>query len=153
VVLSESYSIPDRFVNELSQYDPLLRIRWGRKEGIVRVERKVARGYSLDSTSVADFDDALMIRDGYALVFKFPPLEHNYSLMLYTLWHGDLRRLGGAKILADDIEAREIYEKSRRAWNRRDDFRCLAGDLFRVMNTARTSPEGAGWRKNKSFKD
>lgn len=153
MVLSEAHSIPDRFVKELHEYDPLLRIRWGRKEGVVRVERKVVRGLSVDPSTASEFDDGEAIRDGYVLVFKFPPLEHNYYCILPTLEHGNIPKRGGAERVDDDLTASEQYAKERRRWNRQDDFRCMAGDLFRVMNTPRTSPEGAGWRKNKSFKD
>jgi len=155
------YSIPDRYIRELHEYDPLVRIAWGRAEGLVRVERKVRRGFEyvppvpdreLDDEVIRRcFDDAQMYRTGYALVLKFPPLESNWPLVLYTLAQSDLQRLGGAQRLADDLDAREAYEKARRTWNRRDDFRVHARDLYRVMNTVRTSPEGAGWRKNKSF--
>lgn len=155
--LNESYSIPDRFVQDLADYDSDLRYRWGRAEGLVRVERRVRRERFDHVPPMTDdpklYDDYEMLRQGYTLVLKFPPLESAWPCVVFTLAQTDLQRLGGARQLADDLEAQEQYEKARRTWNRRDDFRVMGRDLFRCMNTARTSPEGAGWRKNASFKD
>lgn len=140
--LNECYSVPRTIIKELQDYDPALRLRWGRAEGIVRVERKVRRKYAY-VPPVENFDDFVMIRDGYTLLFKFPPLEHLWPLVIYSVARTDLRRLGGADALADDLEAREQYENARKAWNRRDDFRVLSRDLYRHMNTVKTCPEGA----------
>lgn len=153
------YTVPQRFITELHDYDPLIRIRWGRAEGLARVERKVRHAIECapptpamaDDIARKQFDDYCTYSEGYMLVFKFPPLERNWPLVLYTLAQRDLQRLGGAEVVANDLEAREAYEKARRTWNRRDDYRVLARDLYRVMNTVRTTPEGAGWRKNKDF--
>lgn len=156
MLLNECYSIPDYIIAEIKDYDPDIRLRWGKAEGLVRVERRVRRARLDYVPPITEdprmYDDAQMIRDGYVLVLKFPPLEHNWPLVLYTLALTDIPRLGGAENLADDLEAQELYEKARRQWNRRDDFRVMGRDLYRIMNTVRTSPEGAGWRKNASFK-
>ena len=156
VILNEGYSIPDRFVQELHEYDSDLRYRWGRAEGLVRVERRVRRERLDYVPPISDdprmFDDYEMIREGYVLVLKFPPLESAWPLVVFTLAQTDLQRLGGARQLADDLEAQEQYEKARRQWNRRDDFRAMGREMYRDLNTIRTSPEGAGWRKNASFK-
>ena len=156
--LNESYSIPDRFVQDLKDYDSDLRYRWGRAEGLVRVERRIRRQRvdyvpPIITDDPRIFDDSEMFSDGYVLVLKFPPLESAWPCVVFTLAQTDLQRLGGARQLADDLEAREQYEKARRQVNRRDDFRVMGRDLYRRMNTVRTSPEGAGWRKNASFKD
>lgn len=149
MTLNECYSVPDHIIKDLHDYDPLIRLRWGRAEGLVRVERRLRRTPAY-VPPVSNYDDHCMFRDGYALVLKFPPLESNWPLVLPTLAQTDLQRLGGSH-LADDLEAREAYEKARRAWNRKDDFRVLARDLYRRLNTVRTSPEGGGWHKNRSF--
>ena len=154
--LNESYSIPERFVEDLRAYDSDLRYRWGRAEGLVRVERRVRRErFDHVPPMTSDpklFDDYEMLRQGYTLVLKFPPLESAWPCVVFTLAQTDLQRLGGAERLDDDLNAQEQYEKARRAWNRRDDFRVMGRDLYKAMNTIRTSPEGAGWRKNASFK-
>ena len=155
--LNEAYSIPERFVQDLKDYDSDLRYRWGRAEGLVRVERRVRRARLSYVPPIIDdprvFDDYEMIREGYTLALKFPPLESNWPCVVYTLALTDIPRLGGAEKLDDDINAAEAYETERRKWNRRDDNRVLGRDLYRRLNTIRTSPEGAGWRKNASFKD
>ena len=157
MIFNESYSIPDRFVQDLYDYDSDLRYRWGRAEGLVRVERRVRRERFDHVPPMTDdpklYDDYEMLRQGYTLVLKFPPLESAWPCVVFTLAQTDLQRLGGARQLADDLEAQEQYEKARRTWNRRDDFRVMGRDLYKVLNTVRTSPEGAGWRKNASFKD
>lgn len=144
MVLNEAYSIPDRFVREIHDYDPALRIRWGHAEGRVRVERRVRHAPA--PSQATPFDDATALREGYMLVLKFLPYEHNWPLILFTLAQTDLQRLGGAKALAARLENQEQYEKARRQWNRRDDFRVMGRELYRIMNTIRTVPEGAGHR-------
>ena len=150
--LNEGYSVPNHILKDLNDYDTDLRIRWGRAEGLVRVERRVRRA-RLDYVPPVDtgdprmFDDAQMIREGYVLVLKFPPFEHNWSLLLYTLAQTDLQRLGGARQVADDLEAEELRAKARRQVNRRDDFREMGIDLYRFMNRPHSTPEGAGFRK------
>jgi hypothetical protein len=140
--LGECYSIPDRYIQELKEYDTLIRVRWGRSEGLVRVERKVSRGPV--PSQVNTFDDFETFRDGYAVVLKFPPLESNWPLILFTLAQTDLRRLGGAIEYDRSLNDKEQYAKARRQWNRRDDFRCMGQELYRHMNVVKTVPEGAG---------
>ena len=144
MILNECYSIPDYIVQEIKDYDAQLRIRWGHAEGLVRVERHAQRVPA--PSRGTPYDDMTMLRDGYMLVLKFPPLEHNWPLIVFTLAQTDLQRLGGALKVDDDLNAREQYEKARRVWNRRDDFRVMGNDLYRVMNTIRVVPEGAGHR-------
>ena len=158
--LTECYSIPDHFVTELQQYDPLLRVRWAKGEGLVRLERKVRAkthvtlvgdGEVDEATAARLYDDVQTMNDGYALITKFPPTDTNWPKILYTIALTDLQRLGGATRVADSIENREDFEKSRRQWNRRDDFRHMATDLYRHMNTIKTCPEGAGHKAYGGF--
>lgn len=142
--LNECYSIPDRFVKEIKEYDPALRIRWGHAEGRVRVERRVRRAPAPSQATA--FDDAVALREGYMLILKFLPYEHNWPLILFTLAQTDLQRLSGALAFAERLVNQEQYEKARRQWNRRDDFRVMGRELYRIMNTIRTVPEGAGHR-------
>lgn len=158
--LGESYSIPERYTRELHDYDPRLRVRWAKGERLVRLERKVSVTH--DMTLIGDaevdedtarrlFDDIRTLRDGYMLITKFPPGETQWPKILYTLFMSDLQRLGGGARIAQAIEDREDFEKARRTWNRRDDFRHMASDLFRHMNTIKTTPEGAGHKAYGGF--
>lgn len=160
MILNECYSIPDHFVTELKQYDPLLRVRWAAGEGVVRLERKVKQAAKVqllgegevdEATAARLYDDVRTLEDGYALITKFPPFESNWPKILYTVATSDLQRLGGARVVADAIENKEDFDKSRRTWNRRDDFRHMASDLYRHMNTIKTCPEGAGHKAYGGF--
>lgn len=158
--LNECYSIPNHFVKELTDYDPLLRIRWAKGEGLVRLERKVRHAHKVhlvgdgevdEATAARLFDDVQTMNDGYALVTKFEPKASNWPKILYTIALTDLQRLGGARKIADNMENAEEFDKARRQWNRRDDFRHMATDLYRHMNTIKTCPEGAGHKAYGGF--
>lgn len=162
MILNECYSIPDHFIKELHEYDPKIRVRWGQGERLVRLERKVrahmSNGFELKGDGEVDeavaarlFDDYQTIKDGYQLLTKFEPLETNWPKILYTLALTDMQRLGGAAAVAKALEDKEDFEKARRTWNRRDDFRHMATDLYRHMNTIKTCPEGAGHRAYGGF--
>lgn len=157
--LGACYSIPDHFIAELQAYDPKLRVRWGRAEGKVRVERKVRRAseptllINVNLLSPKDFDDFEMMRDGYSLaITPFAPLAHNWPKMAYTVAVTDLQRLGGARVVADELESREAHEKERRSFNRRSDYHEMGCDLYRHMNRIATAPEGATNKPYGSFK-
>ena len=158
--LGESYAIPDHFIRELRDYDPLLRVRWASGERLVRLERKVTVCHDItlvgdaevdDDTARRLYDDVRTVRDGYMLITKFPPGEAQWPKILYTLFMSDLQRLGGGTRIAQAIEDREDFDKARRTWNRRDDFRHMASDLFRHMNGIRTCPAGAGHKAYGGF--
>lgn len=158
--LGESYSIPDRYIQELHEYDPLLRLRWAKGEKLVRLERKVSIAHDVhlvgdaeveDSIARRLYDDVQTVKEGYMLITKFPPGENQWPKILYTLFMSDVQRLGGAEKIAQAVEDREDYEKARRTWNRRDDFRHMASDLFRHMNTIKTCPAGAGHKAYGGF--
>jgi hypothetical protein len=158
--LGESYSIPDRYIQELHSYDPFLRIRWAKGERLVRLERKVSVKHDVtltgdaeveDSTARRLYDDVCTVKDGYMLITKFLPGENQWPKILYTLFMSDLQRLGGAARIAQAVEDQEDFAKARRTWNRRDDFRHMASDLFRHMNTIKTVPEGAGHKAYGGF--
>lgn len=155
--LNECYSVPDHVVAGLRQYDPLLRLKWGRAEGTVRLERKVTRPLSGEVFTLASevpleaYDDFESCDEGYSLITKFPPYESNWPKILYTLALTDLQRIGGARAVSDMLEADEQYKKERRTWNRRDDFREMAVDLYKHMNRIKTVPEGAGYKPYGSF--
>ena len=121
--LNESYSIPERFVQDLRDYDSDLRYRWGRAEGLVRVERRVRRERFDHVPPMTEdpklFDDYEMMRQGYTLVLKFPPLESAWPCVVFTLAQTDLQRLGGAREVWTKLEDEEQYEKARRQVNRR----------------------------------
>lgn len=151
--LGECYSIPTRYLKELQQYDPRLRIRWAEGERLVRLERKVTVKHDMtlfgdavvdEETAARLFDDVQTLRDGYMLLTKFTPKEINWPKILYTIAVSDIQRLGGGAKVAQYLEDKEEFDKARRTWNRRDDFRHMASDLFRSMNTIKVCPEGAG---------
>ena len=158
--LSECYSIPDRFIRELKDYDPLLRVRWASGEKLVRLERKVSIRHDVtligdaevdEDTAARLYDDVHTVREGYMLITKFPPGESQWPKILYTLFMSDVQRLGGAAKISQAIEDQEEFNKARRTWNRRDDFRHMASDLFRHMNTIKTCPAGAGHKAYGGF--
>lgn len=143
--LNEAYTFPDHIVRALVAYDPLLRIRWGRQEQCVRLERKVRRGRDVDPKHCqSNVDDYEAARDGYACVYKAHP--HQGHQLLAAVNAGDIRRQGGARRVAERLEAEEAAAQARARSRRVTVQDAVASDLFRHINTVRTTPEGAGWR-------
>jgi hypothetical protein len=138
--LGECYSVPDHVVAQVRAFDPALRIKWGRAEKTVRVERKISRMKAIDPGVPVKFDDFEMAKDGYCLVYRFLPLDENWDKLLYTLRVMDIWKQGGSSAIADLVEADEEREKAekRRSW--KSDVHQMAAEMFRHLNTPRT-----GW--------
>jgi len=148
--LNETYQFSPAVLRALHHYDSALRVRWGRQERCVRVERRVRRGRDVNpATCRAHFDDYEAARDGYACVYKLHPGQEH--ALLARLVADDLWRRGGAGRVADDMD-RATLDREARARLRLGDFtEAWARELWREINTVKTAPEGAGrrpWRGN-----
>jgi len=145
--LNESYSIPNSIVKDMASYDPDLRLRYCRKSGMVRLERKVTRGAPLDPAWFKQFDDYESARDGFLKIFDFLPTQENFDKILFTLYHMDMWRTGGPLALINRLESIEAEKKENERIRRHDMFTELFKDLWRHINTVYTVPEGAGYRR------
>lgn len=144
--LNETYSVPDHIVQDMTRYDPYLRLRWGRAQGRVRLERKIDREKPMDPRNFRfDPDGYDMARQGYTLVGTFEPQEFAYQMLVRELWKKDLQRRGW-RVVADETEAEENRAREKEELDRKDEFMAIGREAWRHMNTVKTVPEGAGHR-------
>src|SRR3972149_1153191 len=112
--LNETYQFSPAVLRALHHYDSALRVRWGRQERCVRVERRVRRGRDVNpATCRAHFDDYEAARDGYACVYKLHPGQEH--ALLARLVADDLWRRGGAGRVPDHRDRATLDREGRGA--------------------------------------
>ena len=145
--LGESYSVPNHVVQAIRQYDPLVRLRWGRAKRRVRLERKIDRARPADPAYFSQDPDGYdMAREGYTLISSFEPDETAYRLIVQRLWEADIRRRGGWRKVADEMDEADIAARRKADTAVSDENHARAVDLWNHMNTVKVAPEGAGHR-------
>ena len=109
---SQPHDVPRGFVQELLEYDPLLRIKWDQKDAYWRIERKIRRRWAPTPTQNTSAQDWECMQEGYVIVLRVPPgcLD---ARVFWTLGGGDIRRRGGARKVAEQMEEAERMESER----------------------------------------
>ncbi len=101
---SQPYAIPKDVRQEVTEYDPLVRIRWAHQENCWRVERKITRASAITPRVMKRWDDWVCFRDGYVMVFRVPPFCRLDKRIIWSLEASDIWKHGGATAYADKLD-------------------------------------------------
>lgn len=128
------------FMERLTSYDDMLRVKWGHQLGEWRIERKIRRSYYIPPELFSNQDDYQCAKDGYCLVLSLLPNQLD-DRVFYTLWCGDIQAQGGANRVADKMDADYFarYEKGKRQTGER--LEDAARERYDYMNRVRTVTE------------
>jgi len=124
------YSIPNygrEYEREFQRYDRFLRVRWSLDEpGKFILERKTR--YLTDHLFQRQTDRQVQYKDEYRKVFTFEPRQIQHVLQSLKLT--DIQRYGGAKALADVMDAYDdhVWELAARA--RHAEFEDIASEHY-----------------------
>lgn len=138
---SQPFDVPREFVQELLDYDPLLRIKWDQKDAYWRLERKIRRRWAPTPTEDSSSQDWECMQEGYVIVMRIPPgcLDQR---VFYTLGKGDIRKRGGARRVADQMEEYEHLQENRRHAQAMDEIGQRTKSRWDSWNTNFPKPKG-----------
>ena len=109
----QPWDVPREFTRKLTEYDPLLRVRWDSKQEYWRIERKVGRRWAptpkMESSSPQDWE---CYKEGHVIVMRVPPWALD-NRVFWGLFEGDIQRQGGAKGIAQSMEAYEAFQREK----------------------------------------
>lgn len=128
---------PERFVQRLREYDPLLRVRWSNYKKCWLLERKIRHGRPGYGDS-PNPDVNQRFHDGYIHVFSVPHYALDNRVFL-ALGEGDMWRQGGAKSLNQQMDSFNEETENRSARKQRDDLKQIGGDMWDYMARLRKS--------------
>jgi hypothetical protein len=134
------YTAPKQFVTRLKAFDSKLRIRWSDVENRYRIERKVARASASNVASARTIEDRIAARDGYVLVLHCKQNQLD-ARVLFTLWHDDLWRVGGADAWMNQLQREDEEREAIKRERFLSDIDGKAREAYRYANTIRTLPE------------
>jgi len=134
--------VPKHFLIDLTNYDDKLRVKWDFKDEYWRIERK-GRWGAYDMTNPQDREAK---REGYVVALRVPPDCLQWRQVREALYLGDIRRRGGWRAVAKEIEEREQYnrEKSQRDFSEDNEYR--AKERWTSWNT--NYPKGKYGRRD-----
>ena len=135
------YDPPASFTQRLARFDPLLRIRWSDSEQRWLIERKITRSRPVPAKWFRRHEDFVAARDGYVHVLACQKNQLDERVFL-TLWHGDIWRQGGARQVADRMDAQMDGDAERQRQGWLDDVEYAAREAYDSMNRVRTLAPG-----------
>lgn len=130
------YNPPTHIVARLTQFDPLLRIRWGDHSLCWLFERKLTKDRWVDPGSYSDRqgDEFIAARDGYVEVLRCEK-EQLDERVFFTLWCSDVWRHGGAAKTDRLLRAHEESVKAGKRAKFLDDCYDMAIERYNFANT------------------
>jgi len=132
---------PRDFLRRLVAYDSDLDCRWSDLRGCWLIERKVPERSTLRGGSGhVDMEDHVSAAARKIILFE---VDRNAldKRVFFTLWQTDMRRLGGADAVADEIDRRYWAAIAKNKEEFRYFVRHHARERFRYKNTVRTLPD------------
>jgi len=135
--------VPKWFKDQLHDFDIMLRIVWGRQDGMWRIERKCRRGHAYFEFTTQD--DYNMVRDGYVLCLRFYPNQMDQRVF-HTLFMGDMWRV---QKYAAEMEQREIEEIMARRKRYSDENEYAAKQWWTTMNSLHPKTASGGRDRGK----
>lgn len=129
------YHPPKDFVKRLTNYDPLLRVRYSDHKKAWLVERKVRRS-RLTYGNSPDPDVRQRTHDGYIHVFSTPVLD---GRVFIALEEGDMWRMGGAAALNRKLDEELEQSEYLGEINQQADLRHIAGEMWDSMARKRNA--------------
>jgi len=124
------YEIPryaKEYLQEWRRDDRFLRLRWSLDyPGVYVLERKT-RHLEFPDLPLST-DRAVQYKDGYRLVVHVPPyLIHRVRQFLVDT---DLQRHGGAKVVADQLDALDEWEYQQTQRRNTAEFEAISSDVY-----------------------
>ncbi len=127
------YDVPNyvrEYAREWRRYDRFLRVRRSLDHpGQYLVERKTR--YVEKFPCKAGTDRQIQYKDEYRQIYCFWPMDIKY--VMPSLRASDIQNLGGAKILARDMEARDDWAKELKNRKDHDDFEMASSAAYDRM--------------------
>lgn len=109
----QPFDVPRSFVEELQDYDPLLRVKWDKKYDYWRIERKLPGGRRWgkpnDASSPQDLE---AYNEGFLVVLRVP-VDALDQRVFWALYHGDIKRRGGFEKVSRQMNEWETEKQEK----------------------------------------